>query len=108
MQPLFSARAPGISVSATAAALSAVALPLGSGNSIRIVNEGPNHVFIALGASSVAATLPTTGAGTNTCTCVLAGSDVTLRREPSTDGYISTICRAAGTATLSVYIGEGA
>ncbi len=107
MNVLFSDRAPGISVAATAVALSAVALPLSDGNSIRIVNEGPNIVFVALGASDVAATLPTTGVGTRTCTAVLSGTDITLRRDPLVDKYISTICRAAGTGTLSVYVGEG-
>lgn len=108
----FSASALGITVAATASALTAVALPQGSdtnaGNSIRIVNEGPNICFIALGASTVLATLPTTGAGTRTCVPVLAGEDVILSRTPNTDVYISTICRAAGTATLTVQIGEGA
>lgn len=107
MNILFSDRAPGITVAATAAALSAVALPLSDGNSIRIVNEGPNIVFVALGASDVAATLPTTGAGARTCTPVLSGSDVVLRRDPMVDKFISTICRAAGTATLTVHIDVG-
>lgn len=104
---LFSARAPGITVAATAAALTAVELPQGTGNAIRIVNEGPNVVFVALGASDVAATLPTTGVGARTCTAILASSSVVLRRDPQKDTHISTICRATGTGTLSVYLGEG-
>ena len=107
MDILFSDRAPGISVSATAVALTAVALPHSDGNSIRIVNEGPNIVFVALGASDVLATLPATGAGTRTCTPVLSGADVVLRRDPQIDKFISTICRAAGTATLTVHIDVG-
>lgn len=108
----FSATALGISVAATASALTAVALPVGvdtttSGNSIRIVNEGPNVCFVALGTSAVAATLPTTGAGVTTCTPVLAGEDIILTRSPLVDRYISTICRASGTATLTVQVGEG-
>ena len=106
-QPIpFTATAKGITVAATASALSAVALP-GSGNQVRIVNEGPNICFVALGASSVAATLPTTGAGVTTCTPVMAGEDIILTRSPLVDLYISTICRASGTATLTVHVGEG-
>ena len=107
-QPIpFTATAKGITVAATASALSAVAVPSGAGNQIRIVNEGPNICFVALGASSVAATVPTTGAGVTTCTPVMAGEDVILTRSPLVDLYISTICRASGTATLTVHVGEG-
>lgn len=108
----FTGTALTITVAATASALTAVALPVGVdtttvGNSIRIVNEGPNICFIAMGASNVAATLPTTGAGTTTCIPVLSGEDVILTRSPLVDKFISTICRASGTATLTVSIGEG-
>lgn len=108
----FSATALCITVAATSSALTAVALPVGAdvttaGNSIRIVNEGPNICFVALGASNVAATLPTTGVGVTTCTPILAGEDIILSRSPLVDRFISTICRAAGTATLTVQVGEG-
>lgn len=103
----FSAASPGITVAATASALTAVALPTGSGNKVRIVNEGPNICFVALGGASVAATLPTTGAGVTTCDAVLAGEDIILSRSTLAHTFISTICRASGTATLSVYVGEG-
>ena len=104
----FSATCNGKTVAATSSALTAVALPTGAGNQIRIVNEGPSVCFIALGASSVLATLPTSGVGVTTCVAVLSGEDVILTRSPLVDLFISTICRAAGTATLSVYVGEGA
>ena len=104
----FPATAKGITVAATSAALTAVALPTSTGSQIRIVNEGPNACFIALGVAAVAATLPATGAGVTTCTAVLAGEDVVLTRSPLVDVYISTICRASGTATLTVSVGDGA
>lgn len=107
MADLISATATGKSVAATAAALTAVVLPAGDGKTVRVVNEGPNICFIALGASTVAATLPTTGAGTKTCCAVVPGTDVVFERNPAVDTHISTICRASGTATLSVYVGEG-
>ena len=108
----FSATALGITVAATSSALTAVALPVGvdvltGGSSVRVVNEGPNICFIALGASNVAATLPTTGAGVTTCTPVLPGTDVVLTRSPLVDRFISTICRASQTATLTVRVGRG-
>ena len=111
MDQPFSATALTKTVAATASALTAVILPQGTdtraGKNIRIVNEGPNICFVALGASTVLATLPTTGAGVTTCIPVLPGEDVILARNPTVDLYISTICRAAGTATLTVSTGEG-
>lgn len=107
----FAATSLGITVAATASALTAVALPTGTdtkaaGNSVRIVNEGPNICFIALGASTVLATLPT-ATGVTTCVPVLPSTDIVLSRAPGTDLFISTICRAAGTSTLTVQVGEG-
>lgn len=107
MNVLFTTESPGISVAATASALTAVALPLSDGNSIRIVNEGPSIAFVAIGASTVLATLPTTGVGTVTCVPILSGEDIILRRDASKGKFISTICRAAGTATLTVHVGTG-
>lgn len=107
----YTATALGISVAATAAALTAVALPQGtdaqSGNSIRVFNEGPNVCWFALGGAGVLATLPATGAGVRTCVPVGIGEDLILSRNPSADLFISTICRASGTATLTVSIGDG-
>ena len=107
MQTLFSAKSPGISVAATDAALSAVALPAGSGNTIRVVNESADIAFIAIGSSAVAATLPTTGAGTITSAAVQPLREIYMRRDPTSDTHISTICRSTKTATLSVYVGDG-
>lgn len=103
----FPANAISISVAATSSALTAVALPTSTANQVRIANEGPNVVFFAVGASTVSATVPTTGAGVLTCTPVLAGEDAIFTRNPASDLYISTICRAAGTGTLTVSIGDG-
>lgn len=106
MDTLFNASAPGITVAATASALTAVALPAGSGNAIRIVNESADIAFVALGASTVAATLPTSTAA-RTCTPVPANSDIIMRRDTVSELFISTICRATKTATLTVQIGDG-
>ena len=103
----FGCSSAGITVPATATALVAVALPTSQGSAVRIVNEGSSIVFVALGLSSVLATLPTTGTGAVTCTPILVGEDVIFARNPYTDTFISTICRAAGTATLTVQCGEG-
>jgi hypothetical protein len=105
-QNLFSAQANTIAVSATAAASTPVLLPF-SANGVRIVNEGPNVAFIAITAGSTNATLPGAAPGAQTCTPVLAGSDVTLAMASGQANYISAICRAAGTAVMSVSTGEG-
>lgn len=96
---------PAISLSATASALAAVALPT-TGNAIRIVNEGPNIVFVSIGSSSVLATVPSASA-TQTSTPILVGVDTIFSRQIDRDLFISTICRSAGTATLTVQCGEG-
>lgn len=107
MQTLFAASSPCKTVAATDAALTAVALPASDGNSIRVVNESTDIAFFAVGASTVLATLPTTGAGTRTCTPVLPGQEVIMRRNPISEIFISTICRSTKTATLTVQVGEG-
>lgn len=107
MQTLFAASSPCITVAATASALAAVALPASGGNAIRVVNESADITFFALGSSTIAATLPTAGAGTRTCTPVLPGQEVIMRRDPVSELFISTICRSTKTATLTVQVGEG-
>lgn len=106
MDILFSAGAPGITHAVTATASTAAALPAGGGNSIRVVNESADIAFIALGDSSVAATLPAAGE-TRTCTPVLPGGEIIMRRDPIKHTYISAICRATKTATLTVHVSEG-
>ena len=106
----FTATAPGITLAVTSTASTGVALPgvSGQGNVVRIVNEGGSIVFFDLATTlaGAIATLPTTGAGTTDCVAVLPSSDVLFTRNLG-DLYISAICRAAGTATLSIYVGEG-
>ncbi len=111
---LFEADALGIGITATATALTAVALPAGDGNSLRLVNEGPNNFFYALGltSASTTATLPPAASTTadtsiRTCGCVLAGSDITLRIDPTKHRFFSTICRAGLTATGMIYRSTG-
>lgn len=108
-QNIFSAQATTIGIAATATASTPALLPFSCG-SLRIVNEGPNVAFVAVAASSTAATLPGAVPGATTCTPVLASSDVTLSIAGGPGGqaqYISAVCRAAGTAALSVSMGEG-
>lgn len=104
-QNLFSAQANTFAIAATAVASAPVQMPF-SANGVRIVNEGPNVAFVAIAAAATNATLPGAIPGAQTCTPVLAGSDVTLGMGPGLN-YISAICRAAGTAALSVSTGEG-
>lgn len=106
-QNLFSAQSATIAVAATATASVAALLPFACGT-LRIVNEGPNMAFVAVAATAVGAvaTLPA-GAAAQTCTPVLPASDITLSIAGATAQYISAICRAAGTAVLSVSTGEG-
>ena len=107
MQPaLFSAQAQGIAISATSTASTSVALP-SKGNSIRLVNEGPNNCYVSIGTGTQTAVLPGSSA-LATCVCVLVGEDATFSIPNTTVLNISAICRASQTATLLAYTGEGA
>jgi hypothetical protein len=106
MQPLpFSAQSKTQPVSVTSTASTSAALP-GQGNVLRVVNEGPNTAFISVGSGTQTATLPNATA-VATSTPVLAGSDVVFSIPNDAVYNISAICRAAGTATLDVSVGEG-
>lgn len=100
---LFSAQSPTILISVTTTASSSVALPA-TGNTIRIVNEGPNVAYVSIGAAAQTATLPT-GTAAATCTAVLPSSDITMSI-PDGRQNISAIART-GTASLNVQVGEG-
>ncbi len=97
-------------ISVTATASTSTALPA-VGNTIRIVNEGPNVAFVSIGTGAQTATLPNATA-TATSTPVLAGEDVVFSiavdtTTPTTPLNISAICRASGTATIDVQVGNG-
>lgn len=76
-----------------------------SGNSLRVVNEGPNAAFIAVGDTSAAAiaVLPVDG-GVLSC-FVAAGADVTFSIPNDTAKFVSAICRT-GNAVIEFYAGE--
>ncbi len=95
-----------ISVTDSSGSSSDAALP-NTGNYIRLVNEGPNTCFVSIGVGSQTAALPNS-TPTATSTPVLAGEDVILGIPPTANLHIAAICRASGTATLDVQVGEGA
>lgn len=104
--PPFQTKAPCITISASSTATAAVPLPVsGSGQQVRIVNEGPNIAFLAFTKNGVVATLPV-AVTTKTCDAVLSGEDLILTLAPD-DLFVSAICRATQTAVLSVYVGIG-
>lgn len=99
----FTSQSNAIAISATATASVAVAMP-GVGNSIRVVNEGPNIAFLSIGSGL--ATVPT---GTAALTCIPCPvGDITLGIVSGAGQTISAICRATQTAVLTVQVGEGA
>lgn len=100
----FTAQSLGVRLAATTVASASAALP-NSGNSIRIVNEGPNHAYVSIGTAAQVATVPT-GTAAATCCVVLAGADVTLGIASSSILNISAIT-PTGTASLDIYVGEG-
>lgn len=105
-QPIpFSAQSKTKPISVTDTASSSTALP-GQGNTLRVVNEGPNDAFISVGSTAQTATLPNS-TPTATSTPVLAGSDVSFTIPADSVLNISAICRSGGTATLDVSVGEG-
>lgn len=100
----FSAQSLTLPISVTSTASTSAALP-GKGNTIRIVNEGPNVAFVSIGSGAQTATLPN-ASPTATSTPIMPG-DVSLGIPADQVYNISAICRASGTATLSVQVGEG-
>lgn len=98
------ADAPCIQVAATTAASAAVNLP-STGNTVRILNEGPNTAYVAISSTAALATVPGANAA-RTCTPVGAGEDVSFTIPATTQMSISAIT-ATGTATLDVQVGEG-
>lgn len=102
---LFSALSKAITLSVTSTASASTALPA-QGATLRIVNEGASIVFVSVGSGTQTATLPTASA-LATCTPILASSDAVFSIPPDAIYNISAICRAAGTATLTIQVGEG-
>lgn len=100
----FSAQAKTLPISVTSTASTSAALPA-VGNSIRLVNEGPNICFVSIGAGVQTATLPN-ATPTATSTPVAVG-DCVLGIPNDTTYNISAICRATQTAALSVQVNEG-
>lgn len=91
--------------SVTATVMAAAQLPI-NGSSVRLVNEGPNTCYVAVGGSGVAAGVPTSTPSAN-ATPLLAGEDVTFWRNTASGTYISAICATNQTAVLNVSTGEG-
>ncbi|RQS22420.1 hypothetical protein [Burkholderia sp. Bp8995] len=100
----FNAAAPGIAIAVTTVASATTLLPA-AGNSVRLVNEGPNHAYVSIGEGSQTATVPGTTAE-GTCCVVLAGTDITLTIQSDQPSQISAITKT-GTTALDVYVGEG-
>lgn len=101
----FSGQAKTLPISVTSTASTSAALP-SIGNSLRVFNEGPNDAFIAVGAGTQTATLPN-ATPTATSVVVPAREDLTFTIPNDQVYNISAICRASGTATLDVSVGEG-
>lgn len=92
-------------ITVTAAASTSAALPA-QGSVLRVVNEGPNVAFISVGSGTQTATLPN-ATPTATSMPILPGEDASFSLPSDAIYNISAICRAAGTATLDVQVGEG-
>lgn len=101
----FTAQSLGMDISVTSTASTSAALP-NLGNTIRIVNEGPNVCWVSIGTGTQTATLPATSNFVATCTPVPVG-DITLTIPNSAILNISAICRASQTARLTVQVGDG-
>ena len=99
----FSASALGIGLLATATVSAATALP-GVGPIVRIVNEGPNVVFVGMGNNTIVAAIPTTTPASN-CIPIAPGFDRTFTIDGQT--YFSAICRAGGSAQIDISQGYG-
>lgn len=100
----FTASSNTVRVSATTTASASVALP-SRGETIRVVNEGPNHAYLSIGTGAQVATLPS-ATPLPTATVVLANSDTTFSVPDVAGLQISAIC-GTGTAILDIQVGNG-
>jgi len=109
---LFPQKALTLAIACTATSSSSQALP-SLGETVRLVNEGPNNCYVSIGDGSQTATLPPTSTPTTTCTPVLAGTDVVLHVDNGgAPGYltpmnIAAVCRTGQSATLIVQCAGG-
>lgn len=101
---LFSAQNKTIAIAASVTASSSVQLP-GSGNSLRVLNEGTSSVYISVGVGVQVATIPTSTA-LATCTPIAAGQDAVFSIPPDARQNISVIA-ASGTPNVVISVGEG-
>lgn len=103
-------------VSVTDVASSSAALPA-VGNQLRIVNEGPNVCFIAVGTTAQTATLPNSTPTVTSIPVYLGETVLTLPKPEAVAALntytaptalnISAICRSGQTSALTVQVGEG-
>lgn len=107
-QTPFSVQAQTFGISATGVASAAVQMGVRA-NGVRIVNEGPNVAFVAIGNSAaVLATVPGAAPGAVTSTPVPPGTDQIFSMGfDAAPNWVSAICRNGGTAALSITPGEG-
>lgn len=110
MADLINVSARSVLINATATASASIQLPE-SGHTIRLANEGPSTVYVAVGPTGTLATLPATtfAAATRTSTAVLPGEDAsfTLNWFGNNERFVSAICDTGKTARLFVQVGEG-
>lgn len=100
----FSAATPAILVPVALTATASAPLP-GIGNAIRVVNEGPNTVYIAVGAGAQAATVPTAVAS-GSSTPIRPLSEATFSIPAAARQNFSMIC-GTGSANVVLQVGEG-
>lgn len=99
-----SAQCKTLPITVTSTASTSAALPA-QGNTLRVVNEGPNVAFISVGAGAQTATLPNATPTATSFPVVVGDSSFTIPNDAIYN--ISAITRANQTATLDVSVGEG-
>jgi hypothetical protein len=102
----FSAQAACRSLAVTATASASITLP-GTGSVIRILNEGPNVAYIAIGANTQTATVPSATPNATSCPVPVGDTTFTIPDGNGVKMQLSAICGGTGTATLDIQVGEG-
>jgi hypothetical protein len=106
---LFSAEASGKRLAATTISGGGSVSLDTVGTSIRVVNHGPDDAYFSVGDGVQTATVPVSGTvAVATCTAVLAHSDITLGLKAGNAPKQIAARTESGTATLDVYIANGA
>lgn len=102
----FTAGAKAIRIAVSDTASASTTLP-GGGASLRVVNLGPNVVYISVGRDEQVATVPNSTPSNASCPVIPGDCVLNIPASYNTTTQISAICDLGGSADIIIQTGEG-